>query len=160
MAAQVIALALRVVIAAVFIYAGAVKIWDFRGGGSATQAFFQDVMNYQLTPWDVSMVVAIYLPWLEVIAGAALLGRRWRLGALTVTGAMTLMFLGALGSAWWRGLDISCGCFGREVNQTDFPVVIGRDVVLLAAIGFALWAEWRRLSSQTGATAGAKLAPA
>lgn len=184
MAAKVTSLALRVIIAAVFIVAGAMKIYDFKRGGSATSLFYQDIANYQLgpddvaqftaswAPWlgaayvkvmsgvewsDVVIVIAIYLPWLEVIAGLALLGPWLRLGALTLCGAMTLVFLGALSSAWARGLDISCGCFGRETNATDFPSVIGRDLALLAAIGVAFWLEARRerLKAAAGEAAAA-----
>jgi uncharacterized membrane protein YphA (DoxX/SURF4 family) len=143
-AAKIVALVLRLVVAGVFVAAGAMKIWDFKHGGSATSLFFEDVMNYHLTPWDVTMVIAVYLPWLEVVVGVALLTPWLRLGALSITAGLTVVFLGALGSAWWRGLDISCGCFGRGVsNATDFPVVMMRDVVLLGVIGFLWWRERR-----------------
>lgn len=144
MAAKITSLILRLLIAAVFIAAGVMKIYDFKHGGSATSLFFQDVLNYHLTSWDVTMVIAVYLPWLEVIVGLALLTPWLRLGALGLSAGMTFMFLAALSSAWYRGLDISCGCFGREDNATDFPVVITRDVLLLAAIGIAWWLETRR----------------
>jgi uncharacterized membrane protein YphA (DoxX/SURF4 family) len=142
MAAKVISFILRLLIAGVFIAAGVMKIYDFKHGGSATSLFFQDVLNYHLTSWDVTMVIAVYLPWLEVIVGLALL-TPLRLGALVLTAGMTVMFLGALSSAWHRGLDISCGCFGHESNATDFPVIITRDAALLAAIGIAWWMEAR-----------------
>src|SRR4051794_756598 len=145
MAAKIIALLLRLLIAAVFIAAGALKIYDFKHGGSATSLFFQDVLNYHLTSWDVTMVIAVYLPWLEVIAGLALIGPWLRLGALALCAGLTVMFLAALSSAWYRGLDISCGCFGHEVNATDFPVIITRDSALLIAICIAWWLETNAL---------------
>jgi uncharacterized membrane protein YphA (DoxX/SURF4 family) len=145
MGAKIISFILRLLIAAVFIVAGAMKIYDFKHGGSATSLFFQDVLNYHLTSWDVTMVIAVYLPWLEVITAVALL-TPLRLGALALTAAMTVVFLAALSSAWYRGLDISCGCFGREDNATDFPVAITRDAALLAAIAIAWWLETRFLS--------------
>lgn len=147
MATKIIALVLRLLIAAVFLTAGALKIYDFKHGGSATSLFFQDVLNYHLTSWDVTMVIAVYLPWLEVIAAVALL-TPLRLGALALTAAMSVMFLAALSSAWYRGLDISCGCFGHENNATDFPVIITRDAALLAAIAIAWWLEAKRLPPQ------------
>ncbi len=141
------ALAIRLALAALFLYAGAIKIWDWKTGASATPGFFEDVMNFQLTSWDISMAIAVYLPWLEVITALALLPRRFRLGALSILAVLSVVFLGALTSAWHRGLDISCGCFGRETIATDFPVVITRDLLLLAAIAFALWAEAQRARS-------------
>jgi putative oxidoreductase len=141
MAAKVIALALRLIVAAVFLTAGVLKIWDFKHGGSATSLFYEDIISYDLVSSDFAMMIAVYLPWLEVVTGLALLGPWLRLGALTISALMTVVFLGALGSAWWRGLDITCGCFGKEVNQTDFPVLIARDVALLGAILYLLWRE-------------------
>jgi uncharacterized membrane protein YphA (DoxX/SURF4 family) len=163
MAAKIAVVLLRLIVAVLFIAAGVLKIVDlhytgashslvellslanYHFNGSATSLFFEDVMNFHLVPWDVAMVVAVYLPWLELIVGVALLTPWLRLGALAITGTLTLVFLGARGSAWSRGLDISCGCFGRENNATDFPVVITRDVALLAAVLFLLWWEGRKL---------------
>jgi uncharacterized membrane protein YphA (DoxX/SURF4 family) len=135
---QVILLLLRLGIGGIFLYAGALKIWD-------PLQFALDVEHYELTSRSVSTLVAIYLPWLEAITGLALLTRRLPLGALLLLAGMTLVFIAAIVSAWARGLDISCGCFGREADaiKTNFPLIIGRDLALLAGIGLLLVAEWR-----------------
>ena len=151
-------LLLRLGIAGLFIYAGVVKIWDFSAGTSATPQFFQDLLNYQLgawdfkvvglrlTAWDTFLILAHYLPWLEVAAGLALLSRRLRWGAALILIGLTAAFMAALSSAWVRDLDISCGCFGRgEAQSTDFPVLIARDGALLLALWFVAGMEWRRL---------------
>jgi uncharacterized membrane protein YphA (DoxX/SURF4 family) len=137
---------LRFALAAVFIYAGAVKIFD------ASQ-FAIDVQHYELTPWTVSVLVAVYLPWLEVVAGVALIVRRQQLGSLLALGGMTAIFLGALVSAWARGLDISCGCFGRESRniQTNFPLLLAQDLALLLVIGFLFAMEVRRANAERAA---------
>lgn len=132
-------LLLRLGVGALFIYAGAIKILD-------PQQFALDVQHYELTPWSVSVLVAVYLPWLEVVAGLALILRRLELGALLTLGGLSLVFLVAIGSAWARGLDISCGCFGKSADalKTNFPLLIGRDLALLLALGL-LWADqWQR----------------
>jgi uncharacterized membrane protein YphA (DoxX/SURF4 family) len=143
---QVISTLLRFALAAVFIYAGVVKILD-------AQRFALDVQHYDLTPWTVSVLVAVYLPWLEVIAGIALIVRRQQLGALVALGGMTAIFLGALLSAWARGLDISCGCFGRESRniQTNFPLLLAQDLALLFVIGFLFAMEVRRAKAERAA---------
>lgn len=127
---------LRLALAVVFIYAGVMKALD-------PQQFAIDVQHYELTPWTVSIIVAMYLPWLEILAGAALLARRLYAGALAVMGLMTVAFLAAIGSAWWRGLDITCGCFGREENRTDFARHIALNVAMLLAIAVLGWLEKR-----------------
>ncbi len=117
----------RWVVGLIFLGAGALKITD-------TQHFAQAVQNYQLTSWTGSMLIAIYLPWLEIVAAMALLAQRLYRGALTVISALTLLFLGTITSAWWRDLDISCGCFGPELNRTNYPLHLAADVGLLAIL--------------------------
>ena len=137
--AQIILALLRIGLGAIFVYAGALKIWN-------PGQFAIDVSHFQLTPWTVSVLVAVYLPWLEVLAGLALILRRLPLGALLAIIGMTLVFMAALTSAWTRGLDISCGCFGKEEAKiaTNFPQLMLRDAALLAAAAVLLVAELRR----------------
>ncbi len=137
--AQIILALLRIGLGSIFVYAGALKIWN-------PAQFAIDVSHFQLTPWTVSVLVAVYLPWLEVLAGLALILRRLPLGALLAIIGMTLVFMAALTSAWARGLDISCGCFGKEEAKiaTNFPQLMLRDAALLAAAIGLLIAEARR----------------
>lgn len=147
MVKQVIEALLRCLIGGLFIYAGVIKIWDFQESGSATQQFAMEIQNYQLTSWTVSILAAVYLPWLEIFAGLALVARRYYVGGLTVLTGLVAFFIVALSSAWARGLDISCGCFGRSDVAVDYPVKIGQDVVLLTALLLLFWWEWRRSRS-------------
>ena len=137
--AKIILLVLRLALGGVFIYAGALKIVDAQG-------FAKAVHHFQLTPWTVSLVVAVYLPWLEVLAGLALIVRRLALGASLALVVMSAVFLIALSTAWARGLDISCGCFGKEEHkiQTHFPQLFLRDAALLTAAITIFIAEFRR----------------
>lgn len=143
--AKIIVALLRLGLGGVFVYAGALKIWN-------VQQFALDVHHFELTPWTVSLLVAVYLPWLEMLAGLALIVRRLPLGASLAIAGMTLVFLVALGSAWARGLDISCGCFGKEEEamKTDFPQLMLRDGALLAVAVFLFRAEWRGTNGQRG----------
>jgi hypothetical protein len=136
-------------IGALFFWAGAVKIWD-------AQQFALDVHHYRLTPSSVSVAVAVYLPWLELCAGLALIVRRLTLGALLALTGLSVIFIAALASAWARGLDITCGCFGRgaETVRANFPLLIGRDLILLAALAVLLAMEWRAQSRGVGRAAG------
>lgn len=137
--AKIILLVLRLALGGVFIYAGALKIVDVQG-------FAKAVHHFQLTPRTVSVVVAVYLPWLEILAGLALFIRRLALGASLALGVMSAVFLIALSTAWARGLDISCGCFGKEEHkiQTHFPQLFLRDAALLTAAITLFIAEIRR----------------
>jgi uncharacterized membrane protein YphA (DoxX/SURF4 family) len=144
MAGKVIFTILRLGLGGLFLYAGVIKIWNFAEGHSATQAFFQDVLNYQMLSWDVAMRVALYLPWLEVVAGIALFVNRGTAGAAAIVAGLMVVFTAALAFAWHRGLDIACGCFGHENATADFPLLLARDLGLLAASLAVLWYEARR----------------
>ena len=144
MAGNVIAV-LRLAVAGIFLYAGTMKIWDFAQMRSATPDFTIAIQHFRLLPSpDLAVLLAVYLPWLEVAAALALFLRRLALGAATALLGMSAMFLIAVGSAWWRGLDIACGCFGKENTPTDFRFLLLRNSALLAAAAVLFIHEWRR----------------
>ena len=144
MGGKVIA-ALRLAVAAVFLVAGAMKIWDFAHARSATPDFTIAIQHYELLPPDLAVLLAVYLPWLEVTAALTLFTRRLALGAAAALLGMSAMFLAAIGSAWWRGLNIACGCFGKDEATTDYRLLILRDLALLAAVAVIFIHEWRRV---------------
>jgi uncharacterized membrane protein YphA (DoxX/SURF4 family) len=133
--------ALRLGLGGIFIYAGIAKLGD-------VQQFYLDIHHFELTPSDVSMVFAVFLPWLEIVLGVALVVRRLYLGAIGLCALLALVFLGAIGSAWWRGLDITCGCFGHENNASNFPRHLALNGAMLAATMGLAWLERRRTLSQ------------
>jgi len=97
---------IRIVTGVIFVIAALAKIGD-------PAAFSLAVHNYRMTPVGVENVIALVLPWIELLAGLALvLGVRARAGAVIAL-AMMLLFTVAVGSAWARGLDFECGCFGK-----------------------------------------------
>jgi putative oxidoreductase len=76
--------------------------------------FALDVATYQILPLALINLAALVLPWVEVVSGAMLLvGFRTRAAALLIAGMM-VVFMAALATALWRGLDMSCGCFAAQ----------------------------------------------
>ena len=120
---------LRWGVGGVFIYAGALKAID-------PAQFARDVDNFRLLPYAASCAVALYLPWLEILAGSALALGVMRRGAVLILGAMLSVFVVALSSAWARGLDITCGCFGQGQNHSNYPLSLLLDLILLAALWY------------------------
>ena len=97
------------------------------------------------------MLIAVYLPWLEVFVGAAFVARKLSVGAAALSTVMAVIFLGAIASAWSRGLDITCGCLGHdEGNRTNYPLHIALDAALLVASLASTWLE-SRLSARPAA---------
>jgi len=124
-----IAIVCRVALAAVFAAAGAMKLRDVQG-------FAYDLHLFGLTPWSLSRPLAFYLPGFEILTAIALFVPGLRLGALFASLGMSVAFSAAIASAWARGLDLSCGCFGHAQGATDYPLHLAGTVTMC---GVALW---------------------
>ena len=121
----------QIAIGLVFLAAALAKIGD-------TAYFAQQVHNFRLAPLWAENLVAMTLPWIELVAGLALVvGPRQR-GAALILLALMVFFTFAVGSAWARGLDFTCGCFGKAsaagIGARKFFENVG--LTLLAAIAF------------------------
>ena len=122
---------LDVIVGGIFVYAGAIKALD------PTQ-FANDIDNYKALPWFISVRLAFYLPWLEMLCGLALIFRFLYRGGLSILSALTLVFLGATIAAEARGLDITCGCFGHASEHWSFPRHIAIDLSIFVALAALL----------------------
>jgi putative oxidoreductase len=132
----------RLILALVFVYAGAVKIQD-------VVAFAGHVAAYQILPYAMNYLVAATLPYVEFLAGVLLLLNVRVRPALVAIGGMTLVFMVALVSVLLRGLDIDCGCFdpagGEDVSA---GIALLRDVGLMVMVGLT-WALRSRLTTRS-----------
>jgi uncharacterized membrane protein YphA (DoxX/SURF4 family) len=127
----------RVLVGGVWVVAGYLKLPDPAEGVRAVRA-------YRLLPESVVPVVGHGLPVLEIAVGLCLL-----LGVLTrpaalLSALMLAAFVVGIASAWARGLQIECGCFGGgtdpAANATaKYPWDIARDVGLLLLSGWLVW---------------------
>jgi putative oxidoreductase len=115
------------IIGGLFIYAGALKAWE-------PTVFANDIDNYKILPWAISVRLAFYLPWLEILSGLALITRRLYLGALSILTALTSIFIIASIVAKARGIDITCGCFGHVSKNWSSTTHLALDFAILAAL--------------------------
>lgn len=126
---------IAVVIGVLFIYAGAVKVID-------SVEFARDIDNYKFLPWRLGVSLALYLPWLEIFCGVALITRvLYRGGVFIVTALMSLFILASI-IAKARGLDVSCGCFGHASEYLNFTWHLVLDFMLLGGL-LVLWTGQR-----------------
>ena len=125
------------IIAAVFIYAGALKAVD-------PVQFAHDIDNYKVLPWTIAVGLAFYLPWLEIFCGLALIFRLFYRGAVSILTALVALFLIATVAAKARGLDITCGCFGHASQNWSFPTHLALDLAILAALAALCYCSMAR----------------
>lgn len=106
-------LALRLLLGAVFVYASLDKIAHPAG-------FAKAVYQWQVGGPVASNLVAVTLPWVELVAGALLILGAWRREAALVIALMLVVFLVAAGSVLARGIDVeNCGCV--SVSESAVP---------------------------------------
>jgi len=124
---------LRLAVGGVFVVAGLLKIWD-------PSSFAKDVANYRLLPDMLVNLMAITLPWIEVLAGGLLMAGVWKKpSALLITGMMAVFLVG-ISQAVYRHLDIHCGCFGTiEARKVGWKALAEDGVLFLAAAWLAWW---------------------
>jgi uncharacterized membrane protein YphA (DoxX/SURF4 family) len=137
---RVVRIALRTGLAGLFLFAATTKLID-------PAEFAQQIANYQLVPWPVAAILAVFLPALELCLGLSLLFGRLETGALMWAAILLVFFTGALVSATARGLSIDCGCFGRSIENTGTVGPLIRNLVLLVVTGL-LWFSRKNSSMQ------------
>jgi putative oxidoreductase len=136
---------LHLLFGGVFMYAGALKAVD-------PGIFVMDVRSFDLLPDPYAAWVAMFLPWLEMICGQAVITGLLRKGGLLVLNASLVAFLIAIAIAWLRGIDVQCGCFGSSDASTSHLDLIVRDVLLLALGVYLQVRGSRRLTSPASAS--------
>ncbi|MBW2570555.1 MAG: hypothetical protein JRE47_14630, partial [Deltaproteobacteria bacterium] len=95
-------------------------------------AFSEVIYNYRILPEVFINPLAIWLPWLELLAGLCLIIGIYINGGVLIISFLSLSFAIALGSALLRGLDISCGCFySSGTKRIADWVTIAQDLWLL-----------------------------
>jgi uncharacterized membrane protein YphA (DoxX/SURF4 family) len=107
----------RLVLGGLFVYAGAVKILDPLG-------FAQDIRNYRLVGQTLSFVIALVLPWLEILAGLALAAGLWKRASALLLSGLLVFFIVLTIVTMARGLDVDCGCFGSLSRKSGWGVVL------------------------------------
>jgi len=129
---QKIARISTMVLGAVFILAGTLKVadpWSFLGSLPA----------YGL-PSAVRLPITVLMPTIEVVLGVMLIAG-WRLRqASMATAAFLAVFGGVIAYGWAQGTLQDCGCFGSWLQRTP-PQALAEDagMLALAVIGI-MWA--------------------
>jgi uncharacterized membrane protein YphA (DoxX/SURF4 family) len=127
----------RLVTGGVWLVAGLLKVSD---GAASVRA----VRAYDLLPEAVVPTLGHALPAVEIVIGLALVAGALTRAAAVASALLFLAFVIGIASAWARGLQIECGCFGGggfDADASDkYPWEIARDVGLLA---LSMWLVWR-----------------
>jgi len=161
---KIVNLIVRLIVGSVFLVSAVFKIWNVqihRAQGAVSESwnslwgsahvrfshvpdlanFAKDVVNYHVPPYVLANLMAITLPWVELVAGALLVAGIWKRASALVITAMMILFLGAIGWAVAHGYDIRCGCFGTIEARKVGALALGEDFLLFLAAAWLVWRE-------------------
>jgi len=119
----------RLALGGLFIYASLDKLFH-------PAEFAKIIADYRLLPGATISLLAVVLPWAELIAGALLVVGLLTESSALLLGFFSLVFTGAVTAALVRGLDITCGCF--TVSETADNVAWSHLAVDLGLLALAV----------------------
>jgi uncharacterized membrane protein YphA (DoxX/SURF4 family) len=124
---------LRVLLAAVFAYAALPKLIDPGDFAAAIQ-------NYRAVPDAAAGYLALFVPAFELVIALALLVPAYQRGAALLATILLVVFGAAMAQARWRGIDLSCGCFGAVLEAKVSWLTVARTLGLGVLSGVLLFA--------------------
>ena len=131
----------RVILTAIFLVASVPKI-------IAPHEFAVAVFRYLLLPDAAINLMAIFLPWIELVAAIAILIPRTSAAAAAIFVVLLAVFTAAISIDLVRGINISCGCFTLDADAGPIGWwEVARDIGFLAVAAFVLWADLRPAKS-------------
>jgi len=120
-----ILLILRVVLAAVFLYAAYSKLRQ------PWLLLAMAIDAYRLLPEWAVMTLARALPWCELALGILLLSGFWLRQAALTASLLLMVFFGVMLRSYAKGLEINCACFG--LGEAISVKTLLRDGVLVVS---------------------------
>jgi uncharacterized membrane protein YphA (DoxX/SURF4 family) len=144
---NVAVLCARIAIGGLLVIAGGLKI------GHA-ESLASSIAGFRLLPAAAIPVLAVILPFLEVLVGLYVLAGLFTRVAALVAAALLAVYASAIASAVLRHLPANCGCFGPNDSATaDWPHValdaaLAAVALFIAAAAPGALALDRRISTQ------------
>ena len=123
-------LLLRLLLGLIFIVAAKEKIL-------APGNFSGSISNYKLLPSEFINILAIIIPWIELISGFLLLLGIWTKENSAIITLLLIVFTIAIIISLFRGLNIDCGCFGTAYGEQLGLLKVSENILLILS-GFIL----------------------
>ena len=148
--ARISSIVLRVLLGWMFLAAGWSKVGQ-------TMPTLVSIYSYQIViPDGVAEFIAMVLPWVELLLAVLLFAGLFFPWTLIATGLVLGAFTVLTAQAWWRGLDIDCGCFDFSAIHPMLAVLATpggatvRNLFLLGLVALLAWL-WRVTQRQSAA---------
>ena len=113
----------RIILGAVFLWASFGKILE-------PGDFARSISNYHIVPFGIENIIALILPWLELLIGMGLILGIMVDGSVQVSAILLIMFILMIGQAMLRGFNIECGCGLKEGEMIGLNKILENIVFL------------------------------
>jgi len=111
-------LIVRVLVGALFIFAGVAKVGHFNDLAAA-------IAGFRILPEPVVGPLAVLLPFFEIGLGLYLAAGLFTRTAATIAAVQLTVYAAAIASAVIRHIPANCGCFGpQDQVPADWPHVV------------------------------------
>jgi protein-disulfide isomerase/uncharacterized membrane protein YphA (DoxX/SURF4 family) len=130
-----VSLVIRLALAATWFYSALAKM-------AAPETFIRAIRAYRLVPESWAVPIGYGVPVLELAMGIFFLVGLSIRAAAVICSLRIVVFTAGIVSAWARGLQIECGCFGGggfATSGTHFLQDVIRNALLLAMTMFLIW---------------------
>ena len=94
----------RLLVGGIFIWASIQKIVD-------PSEFSKQIDLYKATPIIINNIVALIIPWIELLIGFGLILNRNIKGSIILSIILFILFILLISQAYYRGFTLDCGCF-------------------------------------------------
>jgi uncharacterized membrane protein YphA (DoxX/SURF4 family) len=128
-----VTLIVRLLVGALFVFAGASKVGHFNDLAAA-------IAGFRILPEPFVGPLAVLLPFFEIGLGLYLIAGLFTRAAAVVGAVQLTIYGAAIASAVIRHIPANCGCFGpQDTAKADWPHV----VVDLALAAVCILVAWR-----------------
>jgi len=124
---------ISIILGLTFIFASYHKIID-------PAKFAKVIYGYAIFPDFAINVLAIIIPFIELVTGISLILRIYTKSALSIINMFLISFILVIAFNLLRGHEFECGCFsfGNDNQVSSAVSLLIRDILLLTA-GVSLW---------------------
>jgi putative oxidoreductase len=116
-------------------------------------SFAHMIHNYRIVPGALVNLMALTMPWIELLCGLALILGIWTVAARSLISVLLITFIIAISINLLRSNAIDCGCFdvtsagkSREERLGDMWLVVLRDLGMLLMVAQLWWADRARFA--------------
>ena len=130
---------IKLILGITFVYASWHKIADPAG-------FAKILYGYAIFPGFSINILAIIIPFMELIAGFSLVFGLFPRSALLIINALLLGFILSIGFNLLRGHTFACGCFSSSSQDVSGVYTLIRNLLFLL-LGIYMWVKTKAKAS-------------